>query len=406
MTLALPSVDSRLGQLRLDAVFEYYDGPVLFAARNELGYAFLASAVEKDTYLYVPVSEDRLVSVRTGIVSLEEAFGSPEVGTVFVVRTGDGGSVHEVPVADISSEWLPAAGEALGEAAHTADEYSDEKLGRWAARQHRPLTALRLDQIESARRSEFPLRRAGELMQEFQDLASVVAVEATPPTTGRQPEAALDSELALVQVAAGSVVFVVAPLLGERLMYGPSPSMERIERIVEAASAGPDSFTQAVSAFRFRRTIAHVRDFFAALSDSGTGVTLINARPSGEVTSVSVAVDRVRASLDALRLRTELPTTTLNIVGRLMALNFLRRTFAVVEAEATGGRKKPRGFSGSIEPELLPQIQGISVGGPVTYRCRILEEQEVSEFTDRPERPRYRLVGIRPLSPPSLAADT
>lgn len=405
MSHPLPSVDSRLGQLRLDTVFEYYDGPVLFSARNELGYAFLASAVEEATYLYVPISEDRLVSVRTGIVTLEEAFGSPEVGTVFVVRTGDSGSVQEVPVADISNEWLPAAGEALDEAAHTADEYSDEKLGLWAARQHRPLTALRLDQIESARRTEFPLRRAGELMQEFQELADVVAIEANP-STASQPEAALDSEFALVQVAAGSVVFVVAPLLGDRMTYGPSPSMERIQDIVKAANAGPRSFTQTIGEFHFRRTIAHVRDFFAALSDSGTGVRLINARPSGEVTSVAVSVDRVRESLDVLRWRTDLPTETLNIVGQLMALNFLRQTFSVVEAEATGGRKRPRRWNGSIDGELLPQIQGIRVGGTERYRCRILEEQEMSEFTDTPERPRYRLVGIRPLSPPSLAADT
>lgn len=406
MSSVLPPPGYRLGVLALETVYEYYDGPVLFSARDDLGHAYLAVAVEQDTLLYVPVSEDRLVAVRTGLVALDAAFGTPESKTVFVVRPeSDEQPVVEIPASEIPADWVPAANEWLTESAHTVEEFSDEKLRLWAVRQQRPMSAIRLDQADALRNNEFPLRRAGELMQELQELAEVIATEITP-TAARQPEALRDAEMGLLQVAAGSVVFVVAPLLGDRMTYGPSPVMARLSDVIRAAHDGIDPFTVTIGTFRLRRTIAHIRDFFEAISDSGTGVTLTNASPSGTVTAVSVSLDRLRQSLEVLRARTDLPSIPHHVVGHLMAINLLRSTFSVVEAKPTGTRKSPRRFSGTLDPGPLSQSEGLTVGESTTYRFVILEEREVSEFTDEPERPRYRLVEIERVSPASLDEGT
>ena len=102
----IPRSDSVMGNVSLDTVLIWYDGPVLFILRNEQGYAFLGLAVEDDTFLYAPVSEDRLIAVRTGLVSLREAFARPELNKLLILRNGDDSSTP-IAVEDVSEEWLP-----------------------------------------------------------------------------------------------------------------------------------------------------------------------------------------------------------------------------------------------------------------------------------------------------------
>lgn len=379
-----------LGDLRLDAVYEYYDGPALFASRDNLNRAYLSVAVEKETFLTVPISEDRLVSVRTGVVSLRSAFAEPEAAVSFVVRPD---SVEAIQSAEISSDWFPDEGEYLAEAAHTAEEYSDEKLVQWADRQQRPLTALRLSPTTALRRTEFPLRHAGHIMQELQKLTDVINVEEL--ARGSHSQNALnDSELALIQVAASSVVFIVAPLLGDRLIYTPTEIMQRLARLFTAASEGDDSFGREIQALRSRRTVAHVRDFFVSVADSEADLAFASAYPSGCLVSAEVGLSDIQGCINYLRSRTNLPIVTLNGTGHLVGVNLPRSTFVIVEARPTGTRKKPRQIRGVIDPSLRQTIDGSRVGESVTYRYRVLEEREIAEFTDDADLPTYRLVEL------------
>src|SRR5690349_8042282 len=90
MSAFLP-VGSPMGTLHIDEIFDYFDAPILFLARNELGYAFLGMSVEKtagyEIFLYVPVSADRLLAIRTGLVSIRFAFTNPESGTVLEIMS-------------------------------------------------------------------------------------------------------------------------------------------------------------------------------------------------------------------------------------------------------------------------------------------------------------------------------
>src|SRR5690625_4482267 len=81
---------SLLGHLEVEEVFEFYDIPRLFSARNRSGQYFLALSVEEDAdehkFLYVPVSAQRLSYIRTGGLDLRQAFNQPEDGTVVLVK--------------------------------------------------------------------------------------------------------------------------------------------------------------------------------------------------------------------------------------------------------------------------------------------------------------------------------
>ena len=102
-------------------VYEYYDEPVLFAAKNENEALFLcvfANETEfNDIWLYSPMSLDRFLAVRAGSVSLYDAFKKAEGGRVFQViapQTPDGECICDwVPVRELSETWLPEKKEYL-----------------------------------------------------------------------------------------------------------------------------------------------------------------------------------------------------------------------------------------------------------------------------------------------------
>jgi len=88
----LPS-STVLGQLSLYEVYDEYDGPKCFSAINSLKQLFLVywcdyeEEFNKHEWLYAPISEKRLDSLRRGDFSIREVFKNPEQ-VLYLVNTG------------------------------------------------------------------------------------------------------------------------------------------------------------------------------------------------------------------------------------------------------------------------------------------------------------------------------
>ncbi len=106
-------VGSTLGVLRIVEVLDYVDKPVLFVARDAIGFAYLAlwirESVESDGWYYLPISEDRLAAVRAGDLPLRDAFLAAENGFVMDVTVTHQGppSVQAVPADRLETHLLP-----------------------------------------------------------------------------------------------------------------------------------------------------------------------------------------------------------------------------------------------------------------------------------------------------------
>ena len=189
----LPQRDSILGPLTVEEVLEEYDGvPVLFVCVNPLGYRFLAVMVGADAsgdiLLYVPVSMERLNAVRSGLLSLRDAFQLSETETVFVVRPELRGSPEDVlatPANQVEDRWLPANDSYITGRMTPTMPFTVEYLDSLSKQQRRPLCALRFETPEDARTFEFPLAQAGNLLNEFQLLSDVIPLR--PQGSGSDP---------------------------------------------------------------------------------------------------------------------------------------------------------------------------------------------------------------------------
>jgi hypothetical protein len=111
----VPPQDTVLGKLFIEEVYFYYEGPRLFSAISASGQRYFAVDVDEDsdsdTYLYVAVSKDRFFAVRSGLVSLMEAYTSPENGLVFAVkavyRDTQRNELESLLPSDLPDAWLP-----------------------------------------------------------------------------------------------------------------------------------------------------------------------------------------------------------------------------------------------------------------------------------------------------------
>ncbi len=388
---------TRMGALRMDYVIEWYDGPILFVARDDLEHAYLGYAVDREAgreaFLYVPISEDRLLGVRTGLVPLREAFTQPEGKVLFRVTVPMNGetSTSEIDITQLFEEELPDADEYLSERIPSVRVFSAEGLARQATQQNRHLTALEFEQDDLFHRTEFPVRKLNEILTEYQELADVLSFEGKT----RTEQAALDVEYSIVELAAASFVVVLAPYIGNRLLEAPSVASDEVADLV-AAAADDDAFEQAVGLLS-RRGKAHVRDFFASLSGSRTGLTIVDAKPNKPPRRVNVSLERVEGGLNILRATKDLEPETFDVVGYLISINHERGRFGIREERATGGRKHARRMSGRIASTIRNDL--VATGRSVVYRFVIQEEQSVPTHQDgiKP-RARRTLIDFQILS--------
>lgn len=117
------------GTLEIHKVYEEYDGPKLFSAVNALGLYFLVYWIDEledsDVWLYIPMSERRLLNIESGERTLRDAFLYPEENSIFRVTTKFDGSKNDIKLVtaeQIVEDELPPIDYRIQEIAEEAFE--------------------------------------------------------------------------------------------------------------------------------------------------------------------------------------------------------------------------------------------------------------------------------------------
>lgn len=385
-----------LGRLEIEDVFLEYDGPKLFAARNGVGQRFVAVAVDEDAddtlYLYLPVSGARYLAVRSGLVSLHDAFVGPE-DQVYVVRSNHASgacTVSEIDSAEIPGEWLPDPEALLELPTHTRAEFQPVGLQARADGEVRSLLALCLDRPDLMR-TEYPLRDLGELLEDVQEAVHAMAAEAEDKATatGSIPEYIVrDSELSLVDLQAASFVVVLAPTLGDRMVEMPLAGVATDRLLSLIASTDDESeFREAVAGLQ-KRAFSKFQGLLEDLVDTNASLRMYFANPGKEIRETGVTPDQASRGLEIL---SEVSTTSkqVNIDSAvLIGANVRTRAFELRD-DLTNNK-----YSGRVERDALPQIDGLQLGEAFRYSARVVVEESYGSSSSEPKVV-HRLQAIR-----------
>jgi hypothetical protein len=125
--------DSFLGNLELLEVYVFYDSPRLFACQNLSGQIFIAVWIDEtanaDIWLYVSVSPNRFLAIRSGYIDLHEAYAkAEEIDGLYKVTTyhDDKASCEPFRCEFLRNEWLPERGQRLSDVTETSKERQTE----------------------------------------------------------------------------------------------------------------------------------------------------------------------------------------------------------------------------------------------------------------------------------------
>lgn len=281
-----------LGQLKLVETYVYYDAPRVFSCERVSGQRYITEWIgeleddDADEWLYVPVSHDRFLHIRSGGITLRRAFVDPEDLVFHVVTYYDdrADAVRIVDPASLPDEWLPTVDFSLDLPTSTLPAASSaEEMRQKAIAESR--TRLRLElKTQSQYRSEANTRDIGRLLTGLQQLIDNIgfSLEFGEDVYGKGPIPAAitkQTESEVVDLRAASFVIELAAatyddLLGDSLFAKASERMlqvldinlDRVQITEEVSSLGPRA---AKSLRKFVET--------ALASDSSLGISAAGA---------------------------------------------------------------------------------------------------------------------------------
>jgi hypothetical protein len=381
--------------------YEFYDKPVLFACRNAAGHIYVTVLADEtegfETWLYVAMSMDRFVHVRSGAIDLRSAFVLSEDGIVFRVRINSehpqDAQVEPTPGQELDDSELPLAGEYLRLPTATLPKLETDIVTR-ASRTRRTFARLRLE-LEDMARTEVPSQVLSDVLGSFQETVYAFgqAIVGDATTRGSIPQNIL-SQTEFAVTAAGPGSFEIE--LGSTSLpdlFGESVAGNVLARLEQLFSIG--SNTQALAQQLVELRVRASSKYLVLLQALSTRVSETHfewASPAtGRSGHASLTATTAKEAITVIE-QTEIQAPTeFVIVGTLIGANIDKKNYELWAKDAQGRR---RAYSGRIDDSALTSIEGATIKASYVATIRQISriEPTTGEASDK-----YVLVALRPM---------
>jgi hypothetical protein len=379
------------GNLKLLEVYEFYDVPVLLSCRAPTGTIYLAVAVkdsrDSEDWLYVAMSHDRFVHVRSGGIDLRSAFTAPEDEVTFLVTIPHDENVEATVKAltpPIPEALLPAAGEFLHLDTATLPALdSEEEL---AVRKRRNMVRVKMKLPEYAR-SEAPARPLGLFLSGMQEMINSIALSLRGSAARKGAftrEVLSFSELAVLGMGGASFEILVGstepPPMFDEVETEATEALEYFMKVL-SASGNADQLQAFLS--EQPRVAGNLLVMLRAVEKRVEWLDVKWASPfpgrKGEAKMSGVAI---KAAIAVIEHKAPEKQTRFWRLGRLIGASIERKVFEFKSLE-----QEDEHYEGKVSDEAMDAIDGAVLGG--TYRAHILyvvalkpaTAEEVKEFT-------------------------
>lgn len=397
----IPPTDLPYGSLEMEEIYFQHDGPRFFALKSSRwGMRLLGFCVAEDeeneqvTYIYLVLTLSRFYQVRSGAMSLLDAFNKAEEGDIWEVIADyrlEPPANRTRQVTAVKSEWLPTEDAFLNLPTPSVLEFDPNQFVRDSIEMQRSLIAIELDP-EQSRLTELSLRSLGHFSTYFQDVIDAIAQEEQGERTASGPVAGKISsevQVSALGVMAASFVLIVGVDRGVRLLENRelvSKTFGRLTSLVNSATNSGELISQLKE--YGPRTRRGLRLILHSASVIGSGLKVHSAPIEGQSSIASLSRTQVESALGYIAsVKPTLSEVTLNRVA-LTALNTSYHTFEV--RNMLQGSK----FSGHIAPEARIQTNGLRVGDATLYSVKIGIETDFASTEDQPLE-KYKLLDIK-----------
>lgn len=360
---------------------EYYDGPVLIEARDDIGGHYLGMAVETtegaDAFVVVGVAPERLRQFRAGLVDLRDLVKEAGRQEWFFTNSHDFHkplplSPRQSPLA--ASEYLPEAGYFLN------DIPADGDILQEAMERGNLVLELIAEPPEALDEHKIRLQTLVGLLDGVQKLVNhAYSAELRDIATAERPMVPKNEASVLdivVPAAPGSFRIVLEAGNPPDLLQGNelARALHRLDVLFE----NPDDLDAAME--KARRNKGHLAGAYLKLlrflSEQQTGLTYSWAEPRSSASSRrSISEAQARALSGALAEVSNLEVQEVQLTGEFMKVN--RKT------GEWGLQLGDKVVSGKLR-EDSPDLNGLIVGKSYRFDCE--EEFQTTEGTGKEKR--------------------
>ena len=377
-------------RIRHTATLAYYDGPLVFEARDGIGGHYLASAAarepgEPDEFLLRGVSPSALAAFRFGAVDLRSALLDSPDAEWFLARFADSGEEDTLllePQAgplEGSSPLLPDSGFFLH------DGPAENAVVEEARRRNALVVELAASPPEAANGHRMRAAALGGLLIDFQTL--VAQAHRAAAKSERPPPGSEEMDV-VVPAAPGSFRVVLASahppdVFGGNWLTPAFRQLDEVFRRIEDHSEtvaflreSPGRFAGAV--VKFLKLVADSADFRYSWADSDSKEATRHSAPRRAAARI------VEAAADSPALDTE-ETEEVEVTGEFQKFHRGSGAWALLTEDGAV-------VAGTLRPEG-PGLDGLVVGGRYRFVC---EERVEAVSVSRRRPPRRYLVRHEP----------
>lgn len=368
------------------ATLDYYDGPLLFEARDPIGGHYLAVAVEttdrQDAYVVVGVAPDRLRQFRVGLLDLRmvvEEAGREEWFLTTATNLAAPLILDPQQIPLEKTEFLPDEGFILH------DTLTDVFVLKEAQARNNLVLELAVEPPEAATDHRIRVETFVVLLDQVQKMvkhAYRVALRQLPASYRSPVSSSEAAKLDVVVPATAGSFHVVLEAAGVSDLLGGSEvarALQRVDMLFEHVST-PDTAVETVKQYRGHLAGAYLK-LLQFLTRERTGFSYTWAEPTfTQPHSRSISAPEAGLLADALATISNLGTEQVTLLGEFVRFN---------RSTGAWGLHTEEGLRSGKAREDSPSLDGLVVGGRYKFSC--VEEIEAVEGMGREVRNLYLL---------------
>jgi hypothetical protein len=379
-----------LGNIYMKEEIIYYDKPLTFTCTNDIGSLFLASCTELDViekWLFLPVSEARLIQILRGGISAYNAFKSPELKFLWEVniKANDysNGEAKKILPTVLLDEDLPDEDivfDILAEETFTLKNDERKKIVEDAIKERREIFDLSIESKES-HVHEIEAAFLGKVLEGTQNIVNIIGhkkgFNAKVPKHIRE-----QNKLIYTGEYAASFGFRLKShnltnILNEsELQDNLSIFMNLLE-----AKADTEKITEILKGLN-PAVVIHYRNFLYLLKKESVSIKTYCAFPNEEYRILENTLQDITESLNALESNIKEITKEDIFHGEIVAIDTTSRTFKFISDDEET-------INGVINKKLNPEEYRLPKNANVKLKVTI----QLNGYTGQ-EKIEYELLEL------------
>ncbi len=384
------------GKLEVEEVLDFFDKPLMLIVKNQVDNRFFIKlgneTEEEEVWVYIPVSRRRIEAIKTGAISIQNAFLHTENQSAFIIHLPFLETAEVVSETITSSEiplsYLPPSDAKFSLPVRTLPILENIKIV--ANQLNRVVFRMHL-YFENSLRTEAPINELGGIFISTQNMINSIgqALKENYAKSGRVPFSIVgENELMLRGVGANSfeIELVSAKIPN---VLGETEIDLAIQKFIELIGIGDDSnrLNTQLKALQ-PRVASNYYKFLDSITGSIESTKYDWASPNGiDHGSISITTEKARNAMVIIELANNPSPEIISVTGELIGIHLKTRRFWLETETGT--------VAGYMTKDRIDSFIGVKVGE--NYNAKI-QRQKVNSLKTDVDEYKYELLSLEQIA--------